>query len=87
MKSYYLFAGLNYYPHGGVEDFRGIYPSLEEAKVGLAEQAITIAGGSQSGIWAHIADSEMKMVAYASVQPESEPEWFDGDSREGVEWV
>lgn len=32
---YLLFAGFNYYPCGGWDDFVGAYPTLEDARAGL----------------------------------------------------
>ena len=35
---YHLFAGNIYYPNGGIEDYRGSFPSIEEAQKAEAEQ-------------------------------------------------
>ena len=32
MKKYLLFTFLNYYPEGGMQDFRGSFDTLEEAE-------------------------------------------------------
>ena len=32
MKKYLLFAGHNYYPKGGIDDFHGSFKSIMEAK-------------------------------------------------------
>lgn len=32
---YWIFAGENYYPSGGIEDWKDSYEELEEAKTGL----------------------------------------------------
>lgn len=36
---YLLFAGYSYYPSGGWKDFRGCYPSIEEAKKVFTESS------------------------------------------------
>lgn len=37
--TYILFGGEDYYPHGGFEDFLGVYPSHEEARQAAAAMA------------------------------------------------
>lgn len=50
---YALFRGDNYYPAGGMDDFVGLFNSIEEAK------------GNDGGDWAQIASvPDMKLVAY-----------------------
>jgi len=52
--AYLTFAGDEYYPHGGMEDYKGVRPTIEGARA-LAEEA--------GGDWYHIADeSTMKIV-------------------------
>lgn len=50
---YYLFAGDNYYPCGGVEDFQSSHSTLEKA---LRAAALS------NYDWWHIADSNMQIV-------------------------
>jgi len=54
---FFVFTGMEYYPHGGWEDFRGSASTIEEAR-SLAE---TKSGGSDD--WYHIVDaSSLKVV-------------------------
>lgn len=46
---YILFAGDQYYPAGGAEDFVGVYDTVDEAKTVVAKDAPD---------WAHIAHLE-----------------------------
>jgi hypothetical protein len=34
---FFLFAGEKFYPNGGMNDYRGAYPTLEEAQKAAAE--------------------------------------------------
>lgn len=43
-----LFAGENYYPSGGWDDYRGSFDTIEDAKKWLQENI------SGSDLWAHI---------------------------------
>lgn len=38
MKTYFIFAGLSYYPAGGWKDFRGQVDSLDAAKDKIIEE-------------------------------------------------
>jgi hypothetical protein len=38
MKTYFIFAGLSYYPAGGWKDFKGQVNSLDEAKDKIIEE-------------------------------------------------
>lgn len=54
MKRYWLFAGENYYPCGGMRDFKGAFDSPEEARAHPT-------GGAD---WAHVFDSvDAKVVS------------------------
>jgi hypothetical protein len=52
MKRYLLFGGENYYPGGGWHDFKGSYPTREEAQA--AGKALT----SERYQWFHVIDLE-----------------------------
>lgn len=52
MRSFLLFAGYNYYPSGGFDDFVSDHHSLEEAKV-AGEFTLDHGTGCD---WAHIVD-------------------------------
>jgi len=57
LETYLLFAGENYYPEGGVEDFQGAFTTLEAAKA---------AHRPSGNRWAHVAvwtDSRFEIVA------------------------
>jgi hypothetical protein len=49
MKRFYLFAGYNYYPAGGWDDFNDSFDSVDEA--------IKI-GKEHPGDWYHVIDSQ-----------------------------
>lgn len=62
--TYALFAGHNYYPCGGAEDFRA-FGSLDELKALFAEKADewSLGAGGYPDAWGHIADARtMKVV-------------------------
>ena len=41
MQRFVLFAGSNYYPAGGLDDFRGTFDSLDDAKTHLQTMLVT----------------------------------------------
>lgn len=58
MKRYLLFAGEEYYPSGGWNDFRGAFDTLEEARLAAFEPR-----GCEYGYWFHVVDTQtMKEV-------------------------
>ena len=50
MNEYYLFSGDVYYPLGGMKDYRGVFNTLDEAMVALANRP------SGRDDWAHVAE-------------------------------
>ena len=50
MTQYLLFCGENYYPSGGMDDFRGVFPTLESAQLSFASLR------QQDRDWAQIAE-------------------------------
>jgi hypothetical protein len=55
MKRYLLFAGYQYYPDGGWEDFKGGFDTLQECSDAYVLWYST-GGGSPHGRWAQIVD-------------------------------
>lgn len=49
MKRYWLFAGQDYYPNGGMDDFKGDRDDLEDLKTYIKKM--------EACEWAHIYDS------------------------------
>jgi len=64
MSKIMLFAGNNYYPEGGWEDFRGEYDSIEEAKKVLLRDFKDKFGILSDG-WAHFVE-DGKIIETAS---------------------
>ncbi len=59
-KRFWLFAGMEYYPGGGMADFIDSYDTLEEAKA-----TKDFADAEESGHeWAHIYDTETGKTVY-----------------------
>ena len=54
---YLLFAGHNYYPEGGVKDYR-MQGTVEECKKWFEEHKRDISAGSYVDNWAQIVDEE-----------------------------
>ena len=57
MKRYLVFAGIDYYPAGGWNDFQGSFASLNEANVACL-RAEAEKGKHGDGVWFHIVDTE-----------------------------
>ena len=55
MKRYLAFHGLKYYPFGGMNDFVGDYPTLEDAKSAIQLNQVKD-GCDPSFYWAHVWD-------------------------------
>ena len=55
MKRYLVFAGSDYYPCGGWEDFRSSHDTIKEAK-----ESVVAAGGKED--WWHILDIESSVT-------------------------
>lgn len=64
MRSYHLFAGSKYYPGKTFEDYRGAFPTLEEAKAAFVADVCTLD-------WAHVVwvndHGELELVAKAEL--------------------
>lgn len=60
MNRYLLFAGADYYPSPGWEDYHGDFETLEEA---LTAGAAHLRMGED---WWHIVDTEMKQIVERS---------------------
>lgn len=68
MKHYLLFAGSNYYPSGGMQDYKGDFDSVEEAITHFKEGTIRWPGEDcQYTVfddWFHVAyRNDMSIVA------------------------
>lgn len=59
MKRYWLFAGHNYYPSGGMEDFVGDFDSLKDAKHSVLPEIKRSAYH-----WAHVFDTETREIVW-----------------------
>jgi hypothetical protein len=78
MHRFWLFAGRTCYPLGGMADFQGTYPSLEEAKESSAANLLRDYRGNRLEWW-HIFDSETLEVVATS------PGWeFDECDKEDL---
>lgn len=53
--SFFVFAGQNYYPLGGADDYRGVYETQLEAELSASQQKWC--GGPRVSDWAHVFDS------------------------------
>ena len=63
MSDFYLFAGENYYPDGGAEDFIGVFENFESAEKTLFNTfSVKRWGGDYDLEWAHIADSRHRII-------------------------
>lgn len=81
---YWLFSGGNYYPAGGMDDYKGSYPTIESAK---AEAEIRVSDGDWGNPdWAQIADQHLKVIV---VRGSYNWDWTKSqgkDVRVGWEW-
>ena len=59
MKRYWLFAGHNYYPSGGMEDFVGDFDSQKDAKHSVLPEIKRSAYH-----WAHVYDTETREIVW-----------------------
>lgn len=60
MKRYLAFAGDNYYPDGGWEDFRGDFDTCEEAVAAVKNYKPTCSTGQ----WGHVVYTETKEIVH-----------------------
>lgn len=61
--TYYIFAGDNYYPSGGAQDFRGTARGLAEARLFIEGLRSSANGNYQScPAWVHVANEDMDIV-------------------------
>ena len=65
MKRYLLFTGNQYYPSGGMEDFKGSFDTVDGAKT-----AIPDVGVCEGYEWGHIYDTEKMeiLLEYYSIE-------------------
>lgn len=62
MKRYWLFAGKDYYPNGGIEDFKGDFDSVEDAKAAFDNAQAAEKIDNRKSDWAHIVDSTTAQI-------------------------
>ncbi len=61
MNRFFLFAGCDYYPQGGMNDFIGSFASMEAAR----EAAMNcLEPGNDQCEWWHILDIETHMITH-----------------------
>lgn len=87
--SFLLFAGEDYYPLGGGEDFVGSFKTVNEAIKGLADYCKEL---GELVDWANIFDTKNNKIVkkYATVCTEKERDvkrWVEGDHKEWQIWV
>lgn len=75
MKRYAIFAGSNYYPEGGLNDFRSDHADRDEA-VRVASELLNPTGRAKSyhdPDWCHVADLKTRRIVWENGrdQPES----------------
>lgn len=76
-----LFAGMYYYPHGGVEDLVGSYGVPDgHIDIALAQAMITL-NTLEDAQWAHAYDTERDRIVKAWVrdEPWAKDLWEDHD--------
>lgn len=61
MKRFLVFKGNNYYPCGGMDDFKGDYDSLKEAVFNVT-QLLVVEGYEYT--WGHIYDTELRQEVW-----------------------
>jgi hypothetical protein len=62
MKRFWLFAGDNFYPYGGMEDFAGDFDTAEAAAAAGAAGLAKRAHEPGSIDWFHVLDTERREV-------------------------
>jgi hypothetical protein len=65
MKNYLVFLGDNYYPCGGMRDFKEDFDTLNEAKQYI-ENWLNNTIFSKSDYWYHVYSIEDKAIVYKS---------------------
>ena len=68
MKHYLLFAGSNYYPSGGMNDFQGDFVSVDACKNCLLGEKL-----SQSFDWWHVVDVGTGKIVASSINNRPQP--------------
>jgi hypothetical protein len=69
-EMFLLFSGYDYYPSGGMLDYRGLYPSVHEAKAAFNPDNFD---------WGHVAALRGKaLVTVSTISLDSKtPVWID----------
>jgi len=55
MSQYLLFAGMNYYPGGGWNDFKGAFETIEEAVAEVTQRQEQ--NNTEGWDWYHVVDT------------------------------
>ncbi len=77
MKRFLVFAGSNYYPKGGWDDFRGAHDTLEEAKTAILDSLVSPMSNPKyapTHDWCHIIDVQLQQRVVFWVQAEWDAE-------------
>lgn len=71
MSRFILFAGNDYYPDGGMEDFYGLFDTVDDA-IDFVKKDIgdVFHCGYNHGAWFHIVDRETLSVVFDSQKDE-----------------
>lgn len=92
-KKIALFAGHNYYPEGGVGDFRGFFQTVDHAQRAFIASAVDIAGDSYIDNWGQIVDPSTMEVLYmgyvgytGDYLTPGEPKWWRLDQPDDQHW-
>lgn len=65
MKNYLVFIGEDYYPNGGMEDFKEDFNTLDDAKQYI-ENWLNDEPYSKTEYWYHVYSIEDKAIVYKS---------------------
>ena len=61
-EKYYLFAGNNYYPKGGMLDYKGEFESIKDAVEYFRDHAEDISNDGNVDNWGHVVDDKLRIV-------------------------
>lgn len=66
MKNYLVFIGEDYYPNGGMEDFKEDFNTLDEAKQCIEDYIECDVNLDKHDFWYHVYSIEDKAIVYKS---------------------
>jgi hypothetical protein len=64
MKRYMVFAGQDYYPNGGGDDFKGSFEYLVDATDEALRLTDSDGRGWSADDWAHVFDKELDIIVW-----------------------